>query len=75
MPPVKLLSYGSSVGVLLPPEVLVPLKAGPEDVYEVIHTQDGPLLVAVSLEVSDQLYIGRQVMRDHAGVLRELAKS
>jgi hypothetical protein len=73
--PLKVVRYGENVGVLIPPELLAPLRPGADDVLEVVRTREGPVLVALSPETARQLRVAREVMERHADVLATLAKS
>jgi hypothetical protein len=75
MLPLKVVRYGEKVGVVIPPELLAPLKPGAEDVLEIVQTREGPVLVASSPETARQLRVAREVMKRRADVLETLAKS
>jgi putative addiction module antidote len=74
MATLKLRAIGNSVGVVLPKELLAKLDVKEGDTVEVINTSDGLLLTTMSPQESEQLRIGREVMRRYRNVLHELAK-
>ncbi len=70
----KLRAIGNSVGVVLPREVLGRLKVSEGDVVQVIETKDGVLLTSLDPKVTEQLRIGRDIMRRYRNTLRALAQ-
>ena len=60
----KLRAIGNSVGVVLPREVLGRLKV----------SEDGVLLTSLDPKVTEQLRIGRDIMRRYRNTLRALAQ-
>lgn len=74
MPVVKLTSIGNSVGVILPKELLVKLGLHKGDTLQVVEMQDGLRLSIADPEFERQMEVARQIMKERAAVLRELAK-
>lgn len=74
MTAVKLTSIGNSVGVILPKELLVKLGVRKGDTLQVVETPDGLHLSTADPEFERQMEVARQVMKERAAVLRELAK-
>jgi len=70
----KLISIGDSVGTTLPREVLVKLGVGEGDVVYLTESPDGWKLTRDNEELEAQMKAGREIMEEHRGVLRELAK-
>lgn len=70
----KLISIGDSVGTILPREVLVKLGVGEGDVVYLTESPDGWKLTRDNEELEAQMKAGREIMEEHRGVLRELAK-
>ncbi|MGA9866255.1 MAG: AbrB/MazE/SpoVT family DNA-binding domain-containing protein [Acetobacteraceae bacterium] len=74
MTAVKLTSIGNSVGVILPKELLVKLGIQKGDTLQVVEMPDGLRLSTADPEFERQMEVARQVMKERAAVLRELAK-
>jgi len=74
MTAVKLTSIGNSVGVILPKELLVKLGVQKGDTLQVVEMPDGLRLSTADPEFERQMEVARQVMKERAAVLRELAK-
>lgn len=74
MTAVKLTSIGNSVGVILPKELLVRLGVQKGDTLHVVEMQDGLRLSVADPEFERQMEVARQIMKERAAVLRELAK-
>ena len=74
MTALKLTQIGNSVGLILPKEVLARLKLGKGDTVFVTDAANGVTLTPYSSEFEAQMTLGRQIMKEHRNVLRELAK-
>ena len=74
MTAVKLTSIGNSVGVILPKELLVKLGVQKGDTLHVVEMPDGLRLSTADPEFERQMEVARQIMKERAAVLRELAK-
>ncbi len=71
---VKVTTVGSSVGIVLPREVLNQLQVEKGDTLYVTATPDGVKLTPYSEEFARQLEAGKQVMRKYRDALRKLAE-
>jgi putative addiction module antidote len=72
--PVKLISVGNSVGVVLPKDVLARLRV---DKGDTLYISEGPAGVELRVhdpEFEDQMAIARDVMKRRRKALHELAK-
>ncbi len=74
MSSITIRKQGNSVGVSFPAEtrIRMGLEAGQE--LTLIELADGIKLVKRNLELERQLTLAREVLREQAGVLQELAK-
>ena len=70
----KLMTVGSSTGVVLPKEVLERLRVTKGDVLHVIETPHGIELTPYDPEFSKQITVAEQVMRSDRNVLKKLAE-
>ncbi|MEJ7622563.1 MAG: hypothetical protein WKF34_01085 [Pyrinomonadaceae bacterium] len=70
----KLTTIGSSVGVILPKDMLGLLRVGKGDILYAVETPNGFELSQYDAEVDEQLTIAEQVMREDRDVLRKLAQ-
>ena len=70
----KLTQIGTSVGVILPKEMLARLKLEKGDMVYVTETPDGVALTAFDPTFEDQLELGREFMREYRDTFRALAK-
>jgi putative addiction module antidote len=70
----KLRKIGNSVGVVLPKELLVHLKAGEGDTLSVTETQDGIRLSTKNPEFDKTMAVFDALSRRYRNTLRELAK-
>ena len=70
----KVTTVGSSVGVVLPKEILAKLRVEKGDMLSVTETPDGIELRAYDEEFAEQMLIAERVMREDRDVLRKLAK-
>lgn len=70
----KLREIGTSVGVVLPKEVLARLKLGKGDEVILTEAPDGYRLTPHDPEAASQLAEARDIMRRRRYLLRELAK-
>jgi putative addiction module antidote len=70
----KVTTVGSSVGVVLPKEILAKLRVGKGDMLSVSETPDGIELRAYDEEFAEQMAIAERVMREDRDVLRKLAE-
>jgi putative addiction module antidote len=71
---VKLLTVGSSVGIVLPKDILAHLKVQKGDTLYVTETPDGISLTPYDQEFAEQMAAARRVMRENRDVLRRLAE-
>jgi putative addiction module antidote len=70
----KILTIGSSVGVVLTKDVLARLKVQKGDSLYISDTRDGIELTPYDPEFAEEMEAGRKVMRKHRDVLRKLAR-
>ena len=70
----KILTIGSSVGVVLTKDVLARLKVQKGDSLYISDTRDGIELTPYDPEFAEEMEAGRKVMRKHRDVLRKLAE-
>lgn len=71
---VKLITVGSSVGILLPDESLKHLRANVGDLLHIAETPNGIELTPYDPEFAEQIAIAEEVMRSDRNVLRKLAE-
>ncbi|QQS13577.1 MAG: AbrB/MazE/SpoVT family DNA-binding domain-containing protein [Rhodospirillales bacterium] len=71
---VKVTTVGSSIGIVLPREVLNHLKVGKGDTLSVVETSKGVELSAYDPEFEAIMESARKGMRKYRNALRELAK-
>ena len=70
----KLMSVGTSTGVVIPKEMLNRLKLEKGDALFATETKDGYMLTPYDPVIEEQIKIGRQVAKEYRQALRELAK-
>lgn len=70
----KLRAVGTSVGILLPKEMLIRMRIKKEDALFAVETPEGYLLTPYDPEVERQLNKGRQFMAKYRETFRALAK-
>lgn len=70
----KVTTVGSSVGVVLPKEVLGMLRVSKGDTLLAGQTSRGVELTAYDPMVAKQMEVAERVMRKHRDVLRKLAE-
>jgi putative addiction module antidote len=72
--PLKIRKIGTSLGVVLPKELLTELGVGEGDVLYPVRTPDGVSLSPYDPEFAEILDDSRDYMRRHRNAMRELAK-
>ncbi len=70
----KLTTIGNSVGVVLPRELLAKLRVEKGDNIYVLETPGGIELTPFDPDLSAQMEIAEEVMKENRDVLRRLAK-
>jgi putative addiction module antidote len=70
----KILTIGSSVGIVLTKDVLTRLKVQKGDSLYISDTRHGIELTPYDPEFAEEMEAGRKVMRKHRDVLRKLAR-
>jgi putative addiction module antidote len=70
----KILTIGSSLGVVLTKEVLARLKIEKGDNLYISDMPDGIKLTPYDPEFAEEMDAGRRVMKKHRDVLRKLAQ-
>ncbi len=72
--PLKIRKIGTSLGVVLPKELLTELGVGEGDTLYPVRTPDGVSLTKYDPEFAEILDDSRDYMRRHRNAMRELAK-
>ncbi|SNT20139.1 putative addiction module antidote [Ekhidna lutea] len=70
----KVTTIGSSVGVVLPKEIMEKLKVEKGDTIFFVDTPNGIELTAYDVEFEEQMNAAKKVMKKYRNALRELAK-
>jgi putative addiction module antidote len=70
----KVMTVGSSIGIILPEEALTRLKVANGDFVFLTESQDGYLITAFDLEFEEQMALARTFMRERRQALQELAQ-
>ncbi|MGD0796631.1 MAG: AbrB/MazE/SpoVT family DNA-binding domain-containing protein [Acidobacteriaceae bacterium] len=70
----KVLTVGSSAGIVLPKDILAHLNVQKGDTLYISNTPDGIKLTAYDPDFAEEMEAARKVMRKHRDVLRKLAK-
>jgi len=71
---VKVTTVGSSVGIVLPKELLTKLHIEKGDTLYVIETPDGVQLTPYDEEFDRKVEAGKKIMRRYRDALRKLAE-
>jgi putative addiction module antidote len=74
MKTIKLITVGSSTGIVLPKEVLERLRVSKGDVLHLVETPNGVELTPYDPEFDAQLAVAEEVMRADRTVLKKLAE-
>ena len=74
MATLKLTAVGTSVGVVIPKEMLKRLKVSRGDTLFAIETPTGYLLTPYDPEIDEELEIGRRFMQKYRETFKALAK-
>ena len=74
MQALKLTQIGSSIGVILPRELLTKLGMNKGDTIYAVDQPDGVRLTIADPDFAAQMEVARRVMKERRAVLRELAK-
>jgi putative addiction module antidote len=72
--PLKIRKIGTSLGVVLPKDLLAELGVGEGDTLYPVRTPDGVSLSPYDPEFAEILEDSRDYMRRHRNAMRELAK-
>ncbi len=72
--PLKIRKIGTSLGLVLPKELLAELGVGEGDKLYPVRTPDGVELTPYDPEFAEVLEDNRDYMRRHRNAMRELAK-
>ncbi len=72
--PLKIRKIGTSLGVVLPKELLIELGVGEGDTLYPVRTPDGVSLTQYDPDFAEILDDSRDYMRRHRNAMRELAK-
>jgi len=71
---VKVTSIGNSMGIVLPKEALMKLKADKGDVLYLVDAPEGLILTPYQQDFADQMEAAEKVMKKYRNALHELAK-
>jgi len=71
---VKVTAIGNSMGIVLPKEALVKLRAEKGDVLFLVDTPDGLTLTPYQQDFEDQMEAAEKVLKKYRNALHELAK-
>ncbi|MCB1869955.1 MAG: AbrB/MazE/SpoVT family DNA-binding domain-containing protein [Gammaproteobacteria bacterium] len=71
---VKITAIGNSMGIVLPKEALMKLRADKGDVLYLVDTPEGLTLTPYQQDFSAQLDAAEKVMKKYRNALHELAK-
>ena len=71
---VKITPIGNSMGIVLPKEALIKLKAGKGDVLYLVDGPEGLTLTPYQKDFSDQIEAAEKVMKKYRNALHDLAK-
>ena len=72
--PLKIRKIGTSLGIVLPKELLTELGVGEGDMLYPVRTPDGVSLTQYDPDFAEILDDSRDYMRRHRNAMRELAK-
>jgi putative addiction module antidote len=70
----KLTAMGTSIGAVIPNEMLARLKVGKGDTLFAVETPSGYLLTPYAPAVAEQSDLGREFMAEYRETFRALAK-
>ena len=71
---VKVTTIGNSMGILLPKEALIKMKANKGDTLYLVETPDGYTLTPYQQDFEDQLEAAQDIMKRYKNTLKALAK-
>lgn len=71
---VKVTAVGNSMGILLPKEVLIKLKAGKGDTLFLMEGPDGFMLTPYQPDFEAQMKAAEKVMKEYRNAINGLAK-
>lgn len=74
MTTLKLISIGTSTGVVIPKEMLSRLKLGKGDTLYAVETAEGYLLTPYDPAIEEQLKAGQEFMKEYRETFKALAK-
>ena len=74
MPALKLVSVGTSTGLVVPKEMLARMNVEKGDMLHAVETKDGYLLTPYDKEVQRQLELGQEFMKKYRETFQALAK-
>ena len=74
MTALKLTSFGTSTGAVIPKEMLIRLKVEKGDILYAIETAEGYLLTPYDPAIDEQLKTGREFMKRNRNTFKALAK-
>ena len=70
----KVTTVGSSVGIVLPKDILARLRVEKGDTLYAVETPNGIELTAYDEEFAEQMSVAERVMREDRDALRKLAE-
>ena len=71
---VKVTAVGNSMGILLPKEALIKMKAAKGDTLFLVENPDGYFLTPYQQDFDEQIETAEGIMKRYKNTLRELAK-
>jgi len=71
---VKVTSIGNSMGIVLPKEALMKLKADKGDILYLVDAPEGLILTPYQQDFADQMEAAEKVMKKYRNALHKLAK-
>jgi len=71
---VKITTVGNSMGILLPKEALIKLKANKGDTLYLVESPEGYILTPYQEDFESQMKAAEKVMKKYRNALHELAK-
>ena len=71
---VKVTQIGNSMGILLPKEALIKMKAEKGDTLYLVEGPEGYTVTPYTQDFEEQMGVAEKVMKKYRNALRELAK-
>lgn len=74
MTALKLTAIGTSIGVVIPEEMLARLKVGKGDALYAVETAEGYLLTPYDPAIAEEIKLGERFMEQYGDTFKALAK-